>query len=122
LSRDWIARYADASLDRNPVHLDPHFARMHGLPDTIVHGTLLMGLFPHAVQRWQPEARVTGLSATFVLPIVTGTAVRVRGRVVSADETPDGHAVLLRIVLHRADERPAVVGRVTALIPPAAAR
>ncbi len=43
-TREQIAAYAEASGDRNPIHLDDHFARSVGLPGVIAHGLLQMGL------------------------------------------------------------------------------
>ncbi len=36
IGRDDLARYADASGDSNPLHLDPAFARKAGFEDVIV--------------------------------------------------------------------------------------
>ena len=41
-------RYAGASGDFNPIHIDPEFARAVGLPDTILHGLYMMGLVARA--------------------------------------------------------------------------
>jgi len=43
-SREQIADYAEASADRNPIHLDDEFARSVGLPGVIAHGMLQMGI------------------------------------------------------------------------------
>jgi acyl dehydratase len=43
-TREQIAAYAEASGDRNPIHLDDDFARSVGLPGVIAHGMLQMGL------------------------------------------------------------------------------
>ncbi|MGA7912133.1 MAG: MaoC/PaaZ C-terminal domain-containing protein [Candidatus Dormiibacterota bacterium] len=43
-TRDQIAAYAEASGDRNPIHLDEEFAKSVGLPGVIAHGLLQMGL------------------------------------------------------------------------------
>lgn len=43
-TREQIAAYADASGDRNPIHLDEDFARSVGLPGVIAHGLLQMGI------------------------------------------------------------------------------
>lgn len=43
-TKEQIAAYAEASGDRNPIHLDDEFARTVGLPGVIVHGMLQMGL------------------------------------------------------------------------------
>jgi acyl dehydratase len=39
-----IAAYAEASGDRNPIHLDGDVARTVGLPGIIAHGMLQMGI------------------------------------------------------------------------------
>lgn len=41
---DQTRRYADASGDHNPIHLDPDTARMAGLPDVILHGMCTMAI------------------------------------------------------------------------------
>lgn len=44
ITRDQINAYAEASGDRNPIHLDDDFAKQVGLPGVIAHGMLQMGL------------------------------------------------------------------------------
>jgi 3-hydroxybutyryl-CoA dehydratase len=41
-------RYAGASGDFNPIHIDPEFAKAVGLPSTILHGLYMMGLVAKA--------------------------------------------------------------------------
>ena len=41
-------RYAGASGDFNPIHVDPEFARSVGLPGAILHGLYMMGLVSRA--------------------------------------------------------------------------
>lgn len=41
-------RYAGASGDFNPIHIDPEFAQAVGLPNTILHGLYMMGLTARA--------------------------------------------------------------------------
>lgn len=41
-------RYAGASGDFNPIHIDPEFAENVGLPNTILHGLYMMGLVARA--------------------------------------------------------------------------
>jgi acyl dehydratase len=42
VDRDQTFRYAEASGDRNPIHVDENVARMAGLPGIIVHGLCTM--------------------------------------------------------------------------------
>jgi len=41
-------RYAGASGDFNPIHIDPELAKAVGLPGTILHGLYMMGLVARA--------------------------------------------------------------------------
>jgi acyl dehydratase len=41
-------RYAGASGDFNPIHIDAEFAKAVGLPSTILHGLYMMGLVARA--------------------------------------------------------------------------
>lgn len=92
LSRDDLRAYAEASGDRNPIHLDEATARSVGLPDVIAHGMLTMGLAGSVVADWagDPTAVVsfgTKFTAPVVVPAAAPAVVEVTGRVVSRDET-----------------------------------
>src|SRR3989442_15773704 len=47
-----IRAYAEASGDRNPIHLDEVFARSVGLPGVIAHGLLTMAFGAQLVTDW----------------------------------------------------------------------
>src|SRR5258707_2871631 len=75
-------RYAGASGDFNPIHIDPEFAKAVGLPNTILHGLYMMGLVarasteaaggdPGSLMRLSVELR--GMSAPGTVITVTGT-------------------------------------------------
>ena len=44
-------RYAGASGDFNPIHIDPEFAKMAGLPTSILHGLYSMAQVARAATR-----------------------------------------------------------------------
>jgi acyl dehydratase len=85
-------RYAGASGDFNPIHIDREFAKNVGLPDTILHGLYMMGLVaranaaaaggdPRALKRLSVQFRGMGAPETEI--VVTGTVKSVDdGRVV----------------------------------------
>jgi acyl dehydratase len=75
-------RYAGASGDFNPIHIDREFATSVGLPDTILHGLYMMGLVaranaaaaggdPRAMKRLSVQFRGMGAPETEI--VVTGT-------------------------------------------------
>ncbi len=85
-------RYAGASGDFNPIHIDPEFAKDVGLPYNILHGLYMMGLVarantdiaggdPRALKRLSVQFR--GMGAPEQEIVVTGTVKSAEnGRVV----------------------------------------
>jgi acyl dehydratase len=85
LGREDLVRYAEASGDTNPLHLDPAFARRAGFPDVIVHGMLAMAFLGRLVTEAFPAGRVLGFSARFGAPLGLGEAVTCRARLGGVD-------------------------------------
>jgi acyl dehydratase len=87
-------RYAGASGDFNPIHIDPEFAKAVGLPGTILHGLYMMGLVaranaavaggdPRALKRLSVQFRGMGAPETEI--VVSGTVKSVDGDKVTID-------------------------------------
>lgn len=78
-------RYAGASGDFNPIHIDEEFARQVGLPGRILHGlwTMAQVARAHTEAAGGPE-RLKRLSVQFRGMGLPEQEVRVRGTVVSA--------------------------------------
>jgi acyl dehydratase len=93
-----IQRYAEASGDRNPIHLDETFARSAGLPGVIAHGMLTMAFANQMVTDWLGDRsllkRLQGRFAGMVLP---GDEVTCTGSVALKDE--DGRRVVINLVV-----------------------
>jgi acyl dehydratase len=96
LTQEQIGAYAEASGDRNPIHLDADFARSVGLPGTIAHGLLDMAILAEAVARWAGAyERVAALSCRFSKPLLPGETITCSGRVVAVD--PDDRTATLQL-------------------------
>ena len=87
-------RYAGASGDFNPIHIDPEFAKAVGLPNTILHGLYMMGLVarsatdaaggdPRKLKKLSVQFRGMGAPETEI--VVTGTVKSVDGDTVVID-------------------------------------
>jgi acyl dehydratase len=62
--------------DRNPVHIDPAFARAAGQPRPFLHGLCTFGALGHALDRAAGrERRLTSLGARFTRPVFPGDAL-----------------------------------------------
>jgi acyl dehydratase len=78
---DQTYRYADASTDRMPIHLDDEVARKYGLPGIIVHGLCTMamstGALVDAVDLEEVE-RVSRVAVRFSHPLTPDQRLTVR--------------------------------------------
>jgi acyl dehydratase len=99
-------RYAGASGDFNPIHIDEEFAKMVGLPRTILHGLYGMGLTakanaaladgdPRALKRLKVQFRGMGFPEQEI--VVSGTVKSVDGdRVVVDTVAKQGDTELIK--------------------------
>ena len=88
-------RYAGASGDFNPIHIDDEFAKAVGLPRNILHGLYSMGVVakanavalaggdPTALKRLKVQFRGMGVPEQEI--VVTGTVKSVEGNRVVVD-------------------------------------
>jgi acyl dehydratase len=87
-------RYAGASGDFNPIHIDDEFAKAVGLPRNILHGLYSMGLMakanaavaggdPRALKRLSVQMRGMGFPEQEI--VVTGTVKSAEGGRVVVD-------------------------------------
>lgn len=104
---DQTHRYAEASGDHNPIHLDPNTAQMAGLPGIILHGMCTMAMAAKAavngVAGGDPT-RVKRVAVRLSKPVLPGQELTTRlweeesgaGTTVYGFETynPDGAAVI----------------------------
>lgn len=81
-----ISAYAEASGDVNPIHVDEAFARAVGLPGTIAHGMLNLGILVEAIARWAGGyERVVSVGVRFSKPLLPGDTITCCGRVTAVD-------------------------------------
>jgi len=82
-----IRQYAEASGDRNPIHLDESFARSAGLPGVIAHGMLTMAFANQMVTDWLGNrSLLKSLHGRFAGMVVPGDDVTCSGTVASKDD------------------------------------
>lgn len=81
VDEDQPRRYAEASGDRNPIHLDEDVARSAGLPGVIVHGMCTMAIAGKAavdgVAGGDPT-RIKRLAVRFSRPVLPGQELTTR--------------------------------------------
>jgi acyl dehydratase len=101
-------RYAGASGDFNPIHIDEEFAKQVGLPGRILHGLWTMaqvarahteaGGGPHTLKRLSVQFRGMGRMNEEI--VVTGTVREVAdgSATVESEATQSGHRIIRNAV------------------------
>jgi acyl dehydratase len=99
-------RYAGASGDFNPIHIDDEFAKAVGLPRNILHGLYSMGLVakanaaiaggdPRALKRLSVQFRGMGMPEQEI--VVSGTVKSVAGdRIVVDTVAQQGETAIIK--------------------------
>jgi acyl dehydratase len=90
IAADQTFRYAEASGDVNPIHLDANIAKIAGLPGIIVHGLCTMAFCSKAVIETVgggDPRRLRRLRVRFVRPVLPGQTITTR--IWAAAETPE---------------------------------
>lgn len=96
VTREDVAAYAEASGDRNPLHLDDAFARSVGFPGVIAHGMFTMAHLARCLTRWAGDpAALRRLRVQFRAPVLLGETIVAGGTVRSVD--PLARRVLLDV-------------------------
>lgn len=98
-------RYAGASGDFNPIHIDPEFAKAVGLPSTILHGLYSMAQVarahtdasgdPRALRRLEVQFRGMGMPEQEIT-VSTTVAEKDEGRIVTETVAEQGGNQIIR--------------------------
>jgi acyl dehydratase len=117
VTQEQINAYAEASGDFNPIHINEEFARTVGLPGTIAHGMLNLGILVDGLARWAGGSdRVAAVACRFSKPLLPGDTITCAARVASVDAA--GGLVELEVeAVNDRDERVLSNGRATVRLP-----
>ncbi len=112
IRRDALERYAAASLDFNPMHLDDAFAREAGEPAVIVHGMLTLSIVVEQVLAAFPKRGRAGLiDVRFGRKLDVDHQVHVWMQLEGWSEQPDARLAHTTISGADADGNPYVNGQ-----------
>ncbi len=90
MTQDIINAWADVSGDRNPLHVDPEFARTTRYGGTIAHGHIALSYLCQLMAGWGGTRWMRGgklADIRFVAPIRPGNQYRIGGEVTSVSDT-----------------------------------
>ena len=117
-----IDRFAEATHDRQWIHVDPDAAAQGPFGSTVAHGYLTLSMLPYFMAQVLSvsDARM-GINygterVRFTAPVPVGSQVRLKARLLSSERRGEG--VLFRVGVEveiRDSEKPALVGEVVYL-------
>lgn len=97
LNRAKLIRYANASGDHHPAHVDETFAKSVGLENVIAQGMYTMGLVGQYVSQIAGSQNVKQFSVRFVRPVVVPDGLDVDLTVCAVVDGIDGETISLAI-------------------------
>ena len=92
ITKEQLRRYAEASGDYNPIHLDEHAAQQVGLDGVIAHGMLSMAFLGQFVKQQIadiPGARIEHLRVRFHNMVHLGDTITCHGKVTNRTTRED---------------------------------
>ncbi|MFI6998713.1 MaoC family dehydratase [Nocardia sp. NPDC050175] len=116
IGQDRITAFAEATEDRQWIHIDPQRAADGPYGTTIAHGYLTLSLLPAIMREVfdiaDASARINyGLNKVrFPSPVPAGSRIRGRATIVSVDEVPGGLQVVIATVIEgEGSDKPACI-------------
>ena len=113
-----IHRYAEASGDFNPVHVDPEFAAASPFGSTVAHGMMVISMVSQTMTAAFGDAWVeTGkLKVRFRAPVRPGDTIASYGRVTSVRPENGAKRVGCSVAVQRRDGEDAVTGQASVVL------
>lgn len=102
VTQEVIDRYAEASGDFNPIHVDQAYAAQTPLGGTIAHGMLVMAYASEMMADAFGQDWLTGgrLEARFRAPARPGDVLTVGGKVLAVEPGEDHKVVRCDVIVH----------------------
>lgn len=104
VDREQLRLYAEASGDRNPIHLSDTAAEEAGLPGVIAHGMLTVATMGLLFSPYLGYGHVKTFRARFSGMVFLGDVLTVGGRTTDAEETDDGRLYVFEVHARRGEE------------------
>jgi acyl dehydratase len=103
IDRVQLSRYAGASGDFNPVHVDEVYAKSVGLPSVYAPGMLVMGMLGQLISDWARGGQMRRYHVRFIKMVWPGDTVVCKGRV--SDRHGEGGRYFVEVELWAENQR-----------------
>jgi acyl dehydratase len=103
IDRVQLSRYAGASGDFNPVHVDEVYAKSVGMPSVYAPGMLVMGMLGQLISDWARGGQLRRYHVRFIKMVWPGDTVVCKGRV--SDRHGEGGRYFVEVELWAENQR-----------------
>ena len=103
IDRVQLSRYAGASGDFNPVHVDELYAKSVGMPSVYAPGMLVMGMLGQLISDWARGGQLRRYHVRFIKMVWPGDTVVCKGRV--SDRHGEGGRYFVEVELWAENQR-----------------
>ncbi len=112
ITQQIINRYAEASKDFNPIHIDVDFARRTPLGGTIAHGMLVLAYISQMMteafgENWLTDGR---MSVRFKTPARPGDTLTVTGKIDKIDKLDNATLVTCQLKCSNQKDEIVIIG------------
>ncbi len=110
-----IQKFADVSMDRNPIHLDEEFAANSMFKQRIAHGVISAGLISAVIGTKLPGINTIYMGQTlkFVAPVFIGDELTAEVEVIKKRD--DKHIITLQTIVKNQDGKDVTTGEAVVL-------
>ncbi len=123
VNQETFLKYAVASFDYNPVHIDPEWvktAQPFGIPETVAHGLMTMGFLVSVVTNWAYPSglKIAKIESKHIRPVLAGWTLKCSG-VISEKHVirPGKNYVIIDLKAENQDGQLAVLCQIKVLFP-----
>ncbi len=112
VSQEYINKYAIASRDMNPIHIDPEFAAGTELGGTVAHGMLVLAYISSYMTALFSEHWLTGggMDIRFKSPSRPGDTLKIAGTVTRIIETDGTKQITVEILCANQNNEVVITG------------
>lgn len=118
ITQEKINKYAEASEDFNPIHVDEEFAAKSMFKGTIAHGLLSLAYISEMMSKWLGKGWLTGgeLEVTFLVPVRPGDRIIAKGSVIEKTEESGKHYVICDVFCENQKGDKVISGRAKGVV------
>ena len=117
INQDQLNRFAQASGDDNPIHLDEGQAKQSGLPGIIAHGMLNMASLGQVLTQWVSQDDIRQFNARFVAMAFPGDVITCKGRIIDLNNADGQQLVQLELAAENQNGKNILTGSAEIALP-----